>query len=187
MINFLKRSFIFGSLPFALGMVILASGCAKPVEHLTQNQNLIREYINTDQGYSLAYDASIVSLSIDINEDLIESPNFSFSQGGSARVQVYPNPEKLTPREWLDSQYQEYAGAWYGEYADVSINERQAVLATVSNECYIQYAIISKDDFLYTMHTEICSDNLNEPSSAENEKSASIKAYQDILNSLKID
>lgn len=186
MLNFIKQSFSFGFLPFVLGMVILAAGCAKPVEPLAQNQSLILEYSNTDQGYSLTYDASVVSLSVDVNEDLVESPNFSFSDGGNARVQVYSNPEKLTPREWLDAQYQEYAGAWYGEYADVSINGRQAVLATVSNECYIQYAILPKDDSLYTVHAEICSDNLSEPSNAVTEKSASIKAYQDILNSLII-
>ncbi len=173
-------------IPVMLGLILLAAGCAKPVGPIAQDQSLILEYANTDQGYSLTYDASAVSLSVDVNEDLVESPNFSFSEGGSARVQVYPNPDQLAPRDWLDAQYQEYAGGWYGEYADVSINGRQAGLATVSNECFIQYAIIPKDDLLYTVHAEICSDNLNEASNAETEKSASIKAYKDILNSLII-
>jgi hypothetical protein len=184
--NFFKPSFFLGMFPVMLGLVMLAAGCAKPVDPMVQDQGLILEYANTDQGYSLTYDASRVSLSVDVNEDLVESPNFSFTEGGNVQVQVYPNSEKLTPREWLDKQYQEYAGAWYGEYADTSINGREAVLATVSNECFIEYVIIPKDESLYTIRTEICSDNLNEASNAETEKAASIKVYQDILNSFII-
>ncbi|MFZ6015580.1 MAG: hypothetical protein ACOYUZ_04485 [Patescibacteria group bacterium] len=164
----------------SLAALLISGGCVKQSAE-TQT------YKNDVYGYELSYnpdEAQILTDSI-MESGTAGNPGFKFAQGGHMSIGTYDNPDNLSPRQWLDSSYADYSGSWYGEYEDIQVAGLPAVKATASNECFIEYILIPKDGKIFSTRTEICIDYSAWQDIAESEKSAALKSYRDIIQSLK--
>ncbi len=105
------------------------------------------------------------------------NPSFGIRDGGHFALGVWDNPQKLSPKEWLDERYSGYSGFWRGkfeEFNDLPIKAYRAYDEYIFDPkapTYIEHILIPKGEKMYTLFFEINAKS----------RDPSLRAFRDVV------
>ena len=134
-------------------------------------------YQNEEYRYELQYPRDMVEIVLDevFERGTEGNPGFRIKTGGHFAVGVWDNPKDLTARQWIDEQYMEYSGGWFGEFKEITVGKEKAYSALITEPCYIEYIIIPREDRFCTFGVELCDENIG----------ASLNTFKNIVDSFR--
>lgn len=136
-----------------------------------------QEYKNDKYGYEIQYFENEVEIVLNefIERGTEGNPGFRIKTGGHFAVGVWDNPKNLTARQWIDEQYLEYSGGWFGEFEEIVVGKEKAYSALTTEPCYIEWIIIPKSNRFYTFGVELCDENIED----------SLSIFKSVVDSFK--